>query len=104
MQTCLLDINATVNDSGDSLNVEDARRWRERYRKLPADAERECPPPVPTPNKRGRAKRLKARGLLEQSVNNETDVLRFMTEEHVYFTHSTSKTLMLCAKCDWRIY
>jgi transposase len=41
MQTCLLDINAAVNNSGGILNVEDARRWRERYRKSLADAEHE---------------------------------------------------------------
>ena len=75
MQTCLLDINAAVNDSGGILNVEDARRWRERYRKLLADAEHECPPPTPTPNKRGRVKRSKARNLLKPLVNYETDVL-----------------------------
>ena len=34
MQTCLLDINTAVNDSGGILNVEDARRWRERYMRL----------------------------------------------------------------------
>jgi len=38
MQTCLPDINAAVDDSGGVLNVEDAKRWREHYRKLLADA------------------------------------------------------------------
>ena len=48
MQTCLLDINAAVNDSGGILSVEGTKRWREHDRKLLADAEHECPPPVST--------------------------------------------------------
>jgi transposase len=51
MQTCLLDINVAVNDSGDILNIE--------------DPEHERPPPAPTPNKRGRVKRSKERKPLD---------------------------------------
>jgi transposase len=74
MQTCLLNINTAVNDSGGVLNFE--------Y------AEHECPLPVPTPNKRVRVKRSKARNLLKRLVNYEADVLRFMTEEQVPFTNN----------------
>jgi transposase len=88
MQTCLLDINAAIDDRGGALNVEDAKRWREHYRKLLADAEHECPPPVPTPNKRGPVKRSKARNLLKRLVNYEVDVLRFMTDEGIPFTNN----------------
>jgi transposase len=62
---------------------------------LLADAEHECPSPVPTPNKRGRVKRSKARNLLERLVNYEADALRFMMEEHVLFTIIRAK--MICA-------
>jgi len=103
MQTCLLDINTAVNNSSGILNVEDARRWRERYRKLLADAEHECPPPVPTPNKHGRVKRSKARSLLERLVNYETDVLRFMTEEHVPFTKSQGENDLRMTKVQQKI-
>jgi hypothetical protein len=88
MQTCLLGINAAIDDRGGALNVEDAKRWREHYRKLLADAEHECPPPVPTPNKRGPVKRSKARNLLKRLVNYEVDVLRFMTDEGIPFTNN----------------
>ena len=103
MQTCLLDINAAVDDSGGVLNVEDAKRWREHYRKLLADAEHECPPPAPTPNKRGRVKRSKARNLLERLVNYEADVLRFMTEEHVPFTNNQGENDLRMTKVQQKI-
>jgi transposase len=103
VQTCLLDINAAVDDSGGALNVEDAKRWREYYRKLLADAEHECPPPVPTPNKRGRVKRSKARNLLERLVNYEVDVLRFMTEEHVPFTNNQGENDLRMTKVQQKI-
>jgi transposase len=103
MQTCLLDINAAVDDSGGVLNVEDAKRWGEHYRKLLSDAEHECPPPVPTPNKRGRVKRSKARNLLERLVNYESDVLRFMTEEHVPFTNNQGENDLRMTKVQQKI-
>ena len=103
MQTCLLDINAAVDDSGGVLNVEDAKRWREHDRKLLADAEHECPPPVRTPNKRGRVKRSKARNLLERLVNYEADILRFMTEEQVPFTNNQGENDLRMTKVQQKI-
>jgi transposase len=89
MQTCLLDINAAVNDRGGILNVEDAKH--------------ECPPPVPTPNKRGRVKRSKAKNLLERLVNYQTDVLRFMTEDHAPFTNNQAENDLRMPKVQQNI-
>ena len=67
------------------------------------DAEHECPPPVPTPNKRERVKRSKARNLLEWLVNYESDALRFMTEEHVPFTNNQGDNDLRMTKVQQKI-
>jgi transposase len=103
MQACLLDINAAVDDIGGVLNVGDAKRWREHYSKLLADAGHESPPPVPTPNKRGRVKRSKVRNLLERLVNYEADALRFMTEEQVPFTNNQGENDLRITKVQQKI-
>ena len=66
-------------------------------------AKHECPPPVPTPNIRGRVKRSKARHLLERLVNYEADVLRFMTEEHVPFTHNQGENDLCMTKVQQKM-
>jgi len=58
---------------------------------------------VPAPNKRGRVKRSKARNLLERLVNYETDVLRFMTEEHVPFTNNQGENDLRMTKVQPKI-
>ena len=57
----------------------------------------------PTPNKRGRVKRSKARNLLERLVNYEADVLRFMTEEQVPFTNNQDQNDLRMTKVQQKI-
>ncbi len=67
MQALLIDIENAVKDGGGRLELDEAERWRRRYRKLLVRAEIECPPPEESQRngKRGRLKRPKARNLLE---------------------------------------
>jgi len=103
MKTCLQAINLAVDDSGGCLNTSDTKYWRKQYRKLLAEAEHECPPPIPTPNKRGRVKRSKARNLLERLINFEPDVLRFMTEKQVPFTNNQGENDLRMSKVQQKI-
>ena len=103
MKACLLAINSAVDDSGGVLSASDAKYWQKRYRKLLVEAEQECPPPTPTPNKRGRVKRTKARNLLERLKNFEPDVLRFMTEKQVPFTNNQGENDLRMTKVQQKI-
>jgi transposase len=61
------------------------------------------PAPVPTPRKRGRVKRPKVRNLLEWLANYEAEALRFMTEEHVPFTHEQGENDLRMTKVQHKI-
>ncbi len=95
MQDLLLEINRAVDAAGGILNRQEAKAFRERYRKILKEAETECPPPDESERKkgqRGRLKRSKARSLLERLLRYEEDVLRFMVERNV----PTTKANVIC--------
>jgi transposase len=105
MQNLLLDINHAVHQAGDQLAHEEARHWREKYRKLLEQAEVECPPPDEgsRKGKRGRIKRSKARNLLERLRDYEEDTLRFMEEEIVPFTNNRGENDLRMTKVQQKI-
>lgn len=85
----LVQLNVVVNAAGGVLEPLVAANFRLEYRQIIADAELECPaPPEPAVKKRGRAKRSKARNLLERLRDFEDETLRFMTVIEVPFTNN----------------
>ncbi len=84
----LQDILQAVHAQAGALAGSQAVQYREQYRILLKEAERECPPPEPENNRRrrGRLGRSKSRNLLERLLNYEQETLRFMTDVDVPFT------------------
>jgi len=105
MQDRLLEINTAVNEAGGSLGPDESARWRERYRTLLAEADKECPPPDEgkRTGTRGRIKRSKARNLLERLRNYENDVLRFMEDPIVPFTNNLGENDLRMTKVQQKI-
>ncbi len=79
--------------------------YRQKYRLLLENAEKECPPPDETQRtgKRGRVKRSKARNLLERLINYENDVLRFMENPDVPFTNNQAENDIRMTKVQQKI-
>jgi transposase len=85
----LVMLNNAVDAAGGALDPLVAANYRLEYRQIIADAEVECPaPPEPAVKKRGRAKRSKARNLLERLRDFENETLRFMDVLEVPFTNN----------------
>lgn len=105
MKTLLTDINKTVDEHGGSLKKPLAQDFREQYRKLLLEAEKECPAPVRAPDnkRRGRLKRSKSRNLLERLIEYEDDVLRFMDEPEVPFTNNHGENEIRMTKVQQKI-
>jgi len=105
MQDLLLEINSAVSDAGGSLGTEESTRWRERYRNLLAEADKECPPPDESERcgTRGRIKRSKARNLLERLRDYEDDVLRFMENPIIPFTNNQGENDLRMTKVQQKI-
>lgn len=105
MQALLHDILEDVKAQGGSLPVEQASYYTGCYRALLKQAESECPPPDKTkkPGQRGRAKRSKARNLLERLQLYELDVLRFMTNPIVPFTNNQGENDIRMTKVHQKI-
>jgi len=102
----LLDtINIAVKDAGGKLSSKASQKWKKKYRRLLKDAEKECPPPKPDPEKkkRGRLARSKARNLLERLRDYEEDVLCFMDNEAVPFTNNQGERDIRMTKVQQKI-
>jgi transposase len=105
MQTLLIEMAKATADVGGRLAPLEAQRWRQRYRKLLDQAEKECPPPDENQRqgKRGRLKRSKARNLLERLREFESDVLRFMEREDIPFTNNQGENDLRMTKVQQKI-
>ena len=106
MQELLLEINRAVDSAGGKLNTPESKIFREQYRKLLKEAEKECPPPDESQRKkgqRGRLKRSKSRNLLERLIKYEQDVLRFMVEQEVPFTNNQGERDLRMTKVQQKI-
>jgi len=106
MQDLLLNILADVKaQDANALPAEKAQHYTECYRNLLKQAEIECPPPDEPrqPGQRGRAKRSKARNLLERLQLFELDVLRFMVNPIVPFTNNQGENDIRMTKVHQKI-
>lgn len=107
MQDLLLETLVDVKAQGDAnaLPTERAEYYTMRYRNLLKDAEIECPAPDEPrpPGQRGRAKRSKARNLLERLQLFEPDVLRFMVNPIVPFTNNQGENDIRMTKVHQKI-
>ena len=100
----LLEMHQAVDAAGGTLSPEEAQRWRVRYRQCLTEGETECPPPIPPPpGKRGRAKRTKARNLLERLQAYEDDVLRFLDDPAAPFTNNQGERDLRMTKVQQKI-
>jgi transposase len=98
-------INRAVNDAGVFLNVSESDKYRQDYRSILKEAEKESPPPDESKRKgkRGRLKRTKARNLLERLRDFEEDALRFMDNEIVPFTNNLGENDIRMTKVQQKI-
>lgn len=109
MKMLLLEIKEAVEISNGSLPPDKALEWKEKYKAILREAEKECPPPKKPKikkgekKKRGKLKRTKARNLLERFLDFEDDVLRFMTEKIVPFTNNLGERDIRMTKVQQKI-
>ncbi|NQU34086.1 MAG: IS66 family transposase [Bacteroidetes bacterium] len=102
----LLKISQVVGETGGQLAPKDSKKYRNRYHKILAGAEVECPPPDESQRKkgqRGRLKRSKSRNLLERLRDFEEDVLRFMDNKVVEFTNNQGERDIRMTKVHQKI-
>lgn len=105
MKALLNEMNDATDDAGGSLSADHAQVFRERYRKILAEAEVECPPPDPDSRtgKRGRIAKTKSRNLLERLRDFEAETLRFMTDKIVPFTNNQGENDIRMTKVQQKI-
>jgi len=65
--------------------------------------DKECPPPIKDPAKKGKIKRSKSRNLLERLRNYEDDTLRFMDDPLTPFTNNDGERSFRMAKVQQKI-
>jgi len=82
-----------------------SEHYRQRYRDLLHEAEKECPAPDETNRKgrRGKIPRSKSRNLLERLRDFESDVLRFMDDENVPFSNNQAENDLRMTKVQQKI-
>lgn len=105
MQELLVEIARAVDAAGGCLSPEATEQYRQRYRILLQEADKECPPPdeAQRNGRRGRLKRSKARNLLERLRDFEDDVLRFMVVAPVPFTNNQGENDIRMTKLQQKI-
>mgnify|MGYP001025910939 FL=1 len=101
----LKEINKATEAAGGCLDPPEAEHFRQLYRNLIQDAEKECPPPDPDKRKgkRGRIPRSKSRNLLERLRDYEFDVLRFMIDKRVPFSNNQAENDVRMTKVQQKI-
>ncbi len=105
LQELLEAINKDVNDAGGLLRAKESEKYRQEYRSILKEAEKESPPPdeATRKGKRGRLKRTKSRNLLERLRDYEDDALRFMENEIVPFTNNLGENDIRMTKVHQKI-
>ena len=103
MRLFLVNLNQSVIDEEGVINKEKKAGYRNQYRAILKEGEKESPPPIPVKGKRGRPKKTKSRNLLERLQNYEDDTLRFMVDENVPFTNNQGENDLRMAKVQQKI-
>lgn len=105
MQDFLNETNEAVIKAGGFVIKATADQYREKYREILLEGDKESPPPVPDPTikKRGRIKKEKHRNLLERLRDYENDVLRFMETSYVPFTNNPGENDLRMTKVQQKI-
>ena len=105
LRKLLEEINRAVNGAGGKLDRSESKQYRQRYREILKEGEKESPPPGEgkRKGKRGRLKRTKSRNLLERLQNFEEDALRFMDVEIVPFTNNLGENDIRMTKVQQKI-
>jgi len=105
MKELLEEINIKTIESGGVLNNYMQQKFRQDYRKILIEGEKECPPPNEKRKKgqRGRIKKSKSRNLLERLRDFEDDTLRFMTMEVVPFTNNRGEQDIRMTKVQQKV-
>jgi transposase len=105
MHDFLLELNTAVDDAAGVLSDIQSKHYKERYRCILDQAQRECPAPDDAREKgqRGRIKRSKARNLLERLIAFEDDVLRFIDNPIVPFTNNQGENDLRMMKVQQKI-
>lgn len=105
MQGLLLEMNEATNAAAGCLEKDEANKFRERYRGILTQAEKECPLRVAAQGKkkRGPVAQSKSRNLLERLRSFEDQVLRFMTDPIVPFTNNQGENDLRMTKVQQKI-
>ncbi|NCO52295.1 MAG: IS66 family transposase [Deltaproteobacteria bacterium] len=105
MSALLKEINVATQKAGGRLALTASEHYRQRYRDLLHEAEKECPAPDETNRKgrRGKIPRSKSRNLLERLRDFESDVLRFMDDENVPFSNNQAENDLRMTKVQQKI-
>ena len=105
MASLLKEGNQAVLDAGGHLEAFEFETFRQRYRKILEEAEKECPAPDENQRngRRGRLGRSKSRNLLERLRDFESDVLRFMVEDEVPFSNNQAENDLRMTKVQQKI-
>lgn len=100
----LKEVNNAVHEACGCLDVSAAAQYRQRYRKMLHEAEKECPPPdEPEKKKKGKTARSKARNLLERLRDFEKETLRFMEDVNVPFSNNQAENDLRMTKVQQKI-
>ena len=104
MIALLKEINKATHEAGGCLEATEAEHYKKRYRDLLREAERECPPPGETgEKKKGKTARSKARNLLERLLDFENETLRFMVDNNVPFSNNQAENDLRMTKVQQKI-
>ena len=97
MQDLLIEMKVAVEKSGGSMSKRRADRYRKRFRRLLALADKECPL-----DKKSRAQ-SKSRNLLERLRDFEIETLRFLENPDVPFTNNRGENDLRMTKVQQKI-
>lgn len=103
MREFLIKINEEVDKCGGVLTKKRQKKVSKEYRKILREAEKECPLPIKTKGKRGRAKSSFSRNLLERLKNFELETLAFMTSKLIPFTNNQGENDIRMTKVQQKI-
>lgn len=97
MQKLLLQIKTATDLAGGCLSKKKAIKFRKKYRRLLARAQKECPA-----NLKSRAQ-SKSRNLLERLIKFEDETLRFMEDFDISFTNNVAENDQRMTKVQQKI-